>query len=55
MIFRKFVVHSKVELQECQKCSALVADRYSATLQHEKWHASLDRQIADAEYGHLLA
>lgn len=55
MKFVKFVVHAKVELQECQSCFALVADKYSAQLAHERWHESMAKQIADAEYGSLLA
>lgn len=44
MIYKRFVVHEKVELLECPECYAMIADDITARSRHEKWHKSVKAQ-----------
>lgn len=55
MIFKKFVVHEKVELLECPECYAMIADDIAARSRHEKWHNQIHTELYHARYGGRIA
>lgn len=51
MIFKRFVVHEKVSLLECDVCHCMIADDQFAKDKHRKWHEKLNSNITMAGLG----